>query len=92
MVRVYARKSVSVTGYTKEALKQALYDIQQELATQYDASKKFNIPQMTLSYHRRGIKGIKNRIMGRYTAIPPEAKLTECIISMEEFLELLRKT
>lgn len=40
MNRVYTRKSTNATGYTKEALKQALVEIQRGVITQYITSSR----------------------------------------------------
>lgn len=87
MVRNYVRKSTRKTTYTTETLNRAVEEINRGIITQYKAHKKYNIPQMTLSYHRRGIRGGKSKSMGRSPAIPweEESKLAECIITMEKW-------
>lgn len=87
MVRCYKKKSNRRSTYDETTLQRALAEIRRGVITQYGAHKKFGIPQMTLSYHRRGIRGKKSSSMGRSTAIPinEEAKLAECLITMEKW-------
>lgn len=87
MVRNYAKKSSRRSTYTLETLKRALDEIERGIITQYGAHKKYKIPQMTLSYHRRGLRGKKSSTMGRSTALPPEeeTRLAECLITMEKW-------
>lgn len=87
MVRVYKRKSTRRSTYSTESLNRALEEIRRGVITQYVAHKKYKIPQMTLSYHRRKLRGHKSSTMGRSTAIPPkeEAILAECLKTMEKW-------
>jgi hypothetical protein len=64
-----------------------LDEIKRGVISQYGAHKKYNIPQITLSYHRRGYKGKKSLTMGRSITIPPveETRLAECLITMEKW-------
>lgn len=87
MVRVYKRRTNRGQAYTKTVLERAIEDINNGLISAYAASKKYNIPQMTLSYHRRGLRGKKSKTMGRSTAIPfeEEEKLAQGLITMEKW-------
>lgn len=87
MVRVYRRKSQKATNYTKAELKHAVDEINRGITTAYAASQKYGIPQSTLSAHRRGIRGIKSKSMGRDRVIPKEdeEKLVQCIQTMEKW-------
>lgn len=87
MVRVYKRKSQRGTSYTKTVLERAIEEVNNGVMTAYAASKKYNIPQMTISYHRRGLRGKKSRTMGRSTVIPfaEEEKLAQGLITMEKW-------
>lgn len=79
MVRNYKRKTNRGSTYTPETLEMALDEISRGITTQYAAHKKYNIPQMTLSYHRRGQRGKRSTTQVRSTAIPleEERKLAE---------------
>ncbi|KAG5893720.1 hypothetical protein JTB14_022328 [Gonioctena quinquepunctata] len=86
MVKKYVRKATERSTYTDDTLKRALEEILRGVITQYATHKKYNIPQMTLSYHRRGLRGVKSSTLGRGTTISydEEAKLAECSITMEK--------
>ncbi|XP_074037198.1 uncharacterized protein [Leptinotarsa decemlineata] len=87
MVRKIIRKTTKRSTFTDDTLKRALDEISRGVTTQYAAHKKYNIPQMTLSYHRMELRGVNSSSMGRGTAIPydEEAKLAECLITMEKW-------
>lgn len=74
MVRNYKRKTNRGSTYTPETLEMALDEISRGITTQYAAHKKYNIPQMTLSYHRRGQWGKKSTTQGEALQFPSKKK------------------
>lgn len=86
MVRIYKRKPNRAANYTAPDIKKALKNINWSIMTAYSASKKYNIPQSTLSSRRRGIRGKRSSTTGRSRSIPIEEarKLVACITTMEK--------
>lgn len=54
---------------TPGKLKKALEEIRRDTINPVWGTQKYNIPTMTISYHHRGLRGVKSSSMARSTAL-----------------------